>query len=144
MKMLLASLAAIVSTLLPIGASFCLTASDKAPLHLLNKIRMPGIEGDFDHFSVDVKGNRLFLAAEEHHTIEVFDLHSGKMVHSITGFDTPHSIVYVPTVNRLFVIDGGKGGSCQVLDATTYKVRKSIKLSDDADAVICGSTNILF
>ena len=143
MKVLSMFLATAVSTFVLCGPSLADVAADKAPLRLVGTIRMPGIEGDFDHFSVDVKGNRLFLAAEEHHTIEVFDLHSGKMVHSITGFDTPHSIVYVPTVNRLFVIDGGKGGSCQVLDATTYKVQKSIKLSDDADAVVFDSTNHL-
>jgi DNA-binding beta-propeller fold protein YncE len=143
MKVLFAFLTAAVSTLLLTGHAPAAVAADKAPLRLVDTIPMPGIDGDFDHFSVDVKGNRLFLAAEEHHTIEVFDLHSGKMVHSITGFDTPHSIVYVPTVNRLFVIDGGKGGSCQVLDATTYKVQKSIKLSDDADAVVFDSANHL-
>jgi DNA-binding beta-propeller fold protein YncE len=136
MKLLLASLAAIASTLLPIGASHAQAAADKAPLHLLHKIPMPGIEGDFDHFSVDVRGNRLFLAAEEHHTVEVFDLHSGKVLHSITGFDTPHSIVYLPESNKLFVIDGGKGGSCEILDGTTYAVQKSIKLSEDADALV--------
>jgi DNA-binding beta-propeller fold protein YncE len=132
MKVLFAFLTAAVSTLLLTGHAAAAVAADKAPLRLVDTIPMPGIDGDFDHFSVDVKGNRLFLAAEEHHTIEVFDLHSGKMVHSITGFDTPHSIVYVPTVNRLFV-----------LDATTYKVQKSIKLSDDADAVVFDCTNHL-
>jgi len=25
---------------------------------------MPGFTGDFDHFGLDLKGNRLFLAAE--------------------------------------------------------------------------------
>jgi DNA-binding beta-propeller fold protein YncE len=136
MKVLLASLAAVASTLLPMGASYAQAAPDKAPLHLLQKIPLPGIEGDFDHFSADVKGNRLFLAAEEHHTIEVFDLHSGKSIHSIKGFDTPHSLVYLPETNKLFVIDGGKGGSCEILDGTTYAVQKSIKLSEDADALV--------
>jgi DNA-binding beta-propeller fold protein YncE len=143
MKVLSMFLATAVSTFMLSGHSLADAAAEKALLRPVGTIRMPGVEGDFDHFAVDVKGNRLFLAAEEHHTIEVFDLHSGKMVHSIAGFDTPHSIVYVPTVNRLFVIDGGKGGSCQVLDATTYKVQKSIKLSDDADAVVFDSTNHL-
>jgi DNA-binding beta-propeller fold protein YncE len=136
MKLLLASLAATVSTLLPFGASLAQSAPDKAPLRLLQKIPMPGIEGDFDHFSADVKGNRLFLAAEEHHTVEVFDLHTGKVLHSIKGFDTPHSIVYLPESNKLIVIDGGKGGSCEILDGTTYAVQKSIKLAEDADALV--------
>ena len=44
-----------------------------APLRLETSIPMPGIKGDFDHFGADVEGNRLFLAAEEHKTVEVFD-----------------------------------------------------------------------
>jgi hypothetical protein len=35
---------------------------------------MPGFTGDFDHFGLDLRGNRLFLAAEEHKPVEVFDL----------------------------------------------------------------------
>src|SRR5258708_8186277 len=138
MKVLLGLLAA-VSTLLPAGASLADGSADKAPLRLVAKIGWRGIDGDFDHFSADVKGNRLFLAAEEHHTVEVFDLHTGKKLHSITGFDTPHSIVYVPDANKLFIVDGGKGGSVQILNATNYEVQKSIKLSEDADALVYDS-----
>jgi hypothetical protein len=107
-----------------------------APLRLLKTVDLPGVEGDFDHFAVDLKGNRLFLAAEEHHTVEVFDLQTVKPVHSITGLDTPHSILYVPDVNRIFIVDGGKGGSCEILDGTSYKHIASIKLSEDADALV--------
>jgi hypothetical protein len=51
---------------------------------------MPGFTGDFDHFGLDLKGNRLFLAAEEHKTVEVFDLRTGARIHSIEGFGHPH------------------------------------------------------
>jgi DNA-binding beta-propeller fold protein YncE len=122
-------------------AVVCATAGPDAaaPLRLLKSLDLPGIDGDFDHFAADLKGNRLFLAAEEHHTVEVFDLQTGKSIHSITGLDTPHSIVYVPDVNRIFIVDGGKGGSCEVLDGTTYKPIKSIKLTEDADALVYDS-----
>jgi DNA-binding beta-propeller fold protein YncE len=138
MKVLLGLLAA-ASTLLSAGAALAEGVADKAPLRLVSKIALPGIDGDFDHFTADVKGNRLFLAAEEHHTVEVFDLHSGKKLHSIAGFDTPHSMLYVPDANKLFVVDGGKGGSVEVLNATSYAPQKSIKLSEDADALVYDS-----
>ena len=35
---------------------------------------LPGFTGDFDHFAVDEIGGRLFLAGEDHKTVEVFDL----------------------------------------------------------------------
>jgi DNA-binding beta-propeller fold protein YncE len=136
MRSQLVSFAASVTMLLPLSNA-CATAQAEptAPLRLIGTVDMPGVEGDFDHFAVDLKGNRLFLAAEEHHSVEVFDLKSGKPVHSIKGFDTPHSILYLPDADRLFVVDGGNGGSCQILNGTTYQVLSSVKLSADADAM---------
>jgi DNA-binding beta-propeller fold protein YncE len=125
-----------MTLLLAWGSCFAATdANTTPPLRLLRTVALPGIDGDFDHFAVDLKGNRLFLTAEEHHTLEVFDLESGKPVRSVPGFDTPHSALYVPDTDRLFVVDGGKGGSCVVLNGTTYEILKSIKLSEDADAL---------
>jgi DNA-binding beta-propeller fold protein YncE len=133
MKPLAASVAVALAALVSMPA-WCTDAP--APLRLLNSVELPGIDGDFDHFSADLKTNRLFLAAEEHHTVEVHDLQTGKFVHSITGLDTPHSILYVPEANRLFIVDGGKGGSCEILDGTSYQRVKSIKLTEDADALV--------
>jgi DNA-binding beta-propeller fold protein YncE len=136
MRSILALFAAGIAAALS-APTFSATATDAAgPLRLIKTVDLPGVEGDFDHFSLDLKGNRLFLAAEEHHTVEVFDLQTVKPLHSITGLDTPHSILYAPDVNRIFVVDGGKGGSCEVLDGTSYKRIKSIKLSEDADALV--------
>src|SRR6202165_356696 len=81
-------------------------AQDKQPLKLVARTPMPGFSGDFDHFAVDLKGHRLFLAAEEHKTVEVFDLRTGKRIHSITGFGDPHMMVYLPNSNNLIVTDG--------------------------------------
>jgi DNA-binding beta-propeller fold protein YncE len=104
-------------------------------LHLVRTVELPAIDGDFDHFGVDVAGNRLFLAAEEHHTVELFELKTGAPVRSIPGFDTPHSMLLLPGQNQIYVIDGGAGGAARILDATTYKIEKSIELTEDADAI---------
>lgn len=114
-----------------------------APLHLLHKIPLPTIDGDFDHFGVDVEGNRLFLAAEEHHTVELFNLDTGKPLASIGGFDTPHSMTLLLDRNEIYIIDGGQGGAARVINATTYKVEKSIPLTEDADAMAYDATRHL-
>src|SRR6202048_1762034 len=62
-------------------------AKGKQPLKLVTTTPLPGFTGDFDHFALDLNGKRLFLTAEDHKTVEVFDL-DGKHLHSITGFDT--------------------------------------------------------
>src|SRR6266853_6004028 len=69
-------------------------AAGKAPLRLVKTILLPDIEGDFDHFGIDLKGKRLFLTAEDHHSVEVFDLMSGARIKSIEGFGQPHAIVF--------------------------------------------------
>lgn len=93
----------------------------------------PGYAGDFDHFGIDVKGNRLFLAAEDHSTLELFNLKTGQHERTLTGFETPHAIIYLPEHNRLIVTDSGKGMT-KVLDATTYKVVGHLALEPGADS----------
>jgi WD40 repeat protein len=135
MRFSIAALGVAVATLLSAAPSFADSVTANAPLRLIRTITLPAIDGDFDHFGVDLQGNRLFLAAEEHHTIELFDLQTGAPLRSITGFDTPHSMVLLPDHNRIYVIDGGDGGAARILDATTFKIENSIKLTEDADAM---------
>jgi DNA-binding beta-propeller fold protein YncE len=103
-------------------------------LQALGRTELPGYGGDFDHFGVDLAGNRLFLAAEDHGTLEVFDLKSGAHEKTVSGVETPHSIFFIPDMNRLLVTDSG-AGMTKVLDATTYQVTGSIKLVPGADSI---------
>jgi DNA-binding beta-propeller fold protein YncE len=111
-------------------------AQEKSPLKLITTIPLPGFSGDFDHFAVDLKGNRLFLAAEDHKTVEVFDLKSGKSQHSITGFGQPHAILFVPDANRLIVTDGDDFGRVALIDGKSYQIVDSIKLPPGVDGAI--------
>jgi hypothetical protein len=112
--------------------------TQKEILHLETTITIPDVKGAFDHFAADLKGNRLFLAAEDHKSVEVFDLATAKHLRSIAGFDTPHSILYVPSNNTLLVTDSGaedsKDGYVRVVSGETYKVTDSIKVLAAADS----------
>ena len=114
--------------------SLTLKAQEKAklPLKLIATTPMPGFTGDFDHFGLDLKGNRLFLAAEEHKTVEVFDLRTGARTRSIEGFAHPLMMVYLPESNELVVTDGDDN-AVQLVDCTQYKIIKTIKLSPEVD-----------
>ena len=101
-------------------ASFA-RAKEVAPLQLLDAVPLPGFSGDFDHFAVDEKGGRLFLAGEDHKTVEVFDLKTGRRLKSIAGFGTPHSIIYLPESDHILVADGDKG-MLQILRGSDYAV----------------------
>jgi len=105
-------------------------AADKAekagPLKLLKSIDLPGYSGDFDHFALDKTTNRLFLAAEDHKTLEVFDATSGAHLKTIKTFDTPHSILIMPDGSGILVTDSSKDGT-KVLDPKTLAVKKTVK-----------------
>ena len=40
-------------------------AQEKTPLRLVQTVSLPGLQRHWDHFGVDVKGNRLFLTSDE-------------------------------------------------------------------------------
>lgn len=85
-------------------------AADKVPFQpvtLVHMTALPDITGDFDHFAVDLKRNHLFVSAEVHHSVEMFDLRTGEHLQSISGFKTPHSLAFVPEKDELLVADGG-------------------------------------
>ena len=49
-------------------------AQESQPLSLHSRIPLANVKGRIDHFSVDVKGQRLFVAGVGNHTLEVIDL----------------------------------------------------------------------
>jgi DNA-binding beta-propeller fold protein YncE len=116
-------------------------AQEKAALKLIETTPLPGFSGDFDHFAADLKGNRLFLAAEDHKTVEVFDLKSGKPIHSVTGFGQPHAIVYLPDSNRLIVTDGDDFGRVALVSGENYQITDTIKLPDGVDGAVFNPMN---
>ena len=104
-----------------------------APLTLAHAEELPGFTGDFDHFAVDEKGGRLFLAGEDHKTVEVFDLQTGKRLKSIAGFGTPHTIFYLSATDRILVTDGEKG-VLQILRGSDYAVVQHVDGLPGADS----------
>jgi DNA-binding beta-propeller fold protein YncE len=115
-------------------------AQEKLPLKLVATTPLPGFTGDFDHFGLDLKGKRLFLAAEDHKTVEVFDL-DGKRLTSITGFGQPHAILYMPDVNKLIVTDGDGFGMVVLVSGEDYKILDTIKLPPGVDGAVFNAVN---
>jgi DNA-binding beta-propeller fold protein YncE len=116
----------------------CITMSfsngqEQGLLSLETTIPLPNVKGRIDHFSVDVKGQRLFVAAVENHTLEVIDLKSGQRVHTIADLAEPQGVFYDAGTNRLFVACGD--GVTKIFDGTTFQLLTSAKFPDDADNI---------
>lgn len=106
------------------------------PLKLIQTISMPGLhDGDFDHFVADVQDHLLFLTAEENSAVEVFDLSTNKLIHTISDIKAPHSMVYRADLKKLFVVDGD-AAEVKIYQGDSYKPVGSIKLMDDADSSV--------
>ena len=107
-------------------------ASQQEPLKPLGHTAIPGYTGDFDAITPDPPLNRSFMAAEDHGTVEVFNLETGKHLRTLTTFGTPHQIFLVPGTHRMIVTDSGKDGTA-IVDTRTYEVLGHIKLAPGAD-----------
>jgi DNA-binding beta-propeller fold protein YncE len=119
-------------------------AQEKPPLKLIATTPMPGFTGDLDHFGLDQKGNRLFLASEDQKTVEVFDLGTGERIHSIRGFGQPLTMAYLAEFNRLIVTDGGDTDAVELVDCKDYKIIKTLKLGHGVDHGVYNPVNKFF
>ena len=99
-----------------------LTAGARAQgkaLQLSQTIPLPDFhDGDFDHFTVDLHGNRLFVAAEENSKVLVFDLRTNKLLHTITDLKAPHAILFREDLKKIFVVDGDLP-ACKIYNSDT-------------------------
>jgi YVTN family beta-propeller protein len=103
-------------------------------LNLDKTIRLPGVKGRFDHFSIDAKGKRLFVAALGNNTLEVIDVAAGKVIKSVRGLHKPTGVLYLPERNQIIVANGDDG-TCKIFDGASYDLVRSIDSLDDADNV---------
>jgi YVTN family beta-propeller protein len=95
---------------------------------------MPHVAGRIDHMSIDVKGQRLFVAALGNNTLEVIDIKNAKLLQTIPGLREPQGIAYVPNTNRIYVANGADG-SLRVFDGSSFQLIKTVPYADDADNV---------
>jgi DNA-binding beta-propeller fold protein YncE len=118
-------------------AQFAIPArgQDAPPLKLAQTLTLPAdVRGNFDHFGVDLKGNRLFATPEGYKAVLVFELKSGKPIHTITGIGKPHAVLYREDLDRIYITDGD-AGDVKIFDGKTYALLSSVKLLEDADSI---------
>jgi DNA-binding beta-propeller fold protein YncE len=110
------------------------TATGQVPLKRVQELQFPSsVKGRLDHLGVDIRGNRLFVVAEEAHQMLVFDLKMGAFNRAIS-IDHPHAVLYRDDLNRIYVTDEGKG-ALNVYDGKSYDLLKSVPLKVDADSM---------
>src|SRR5260370_21120014 len=109
-------------------------AQQAPPLKLIQTIRLPDTEGNFSHFDLDLKGNRLFATLEKLKSVDVLDLRTLKLIHRISGIEEPASVFYRADLDRIYVTDD-PSAALKIYDGKTHTLIKSAKLLLDAESV---------
>ncbi len=109
-----------------------LRGGETPSLELVKTIPLPGVTGRFDHFAVDLKGHRLFVAALGNNTLEVIDLAGGRRLTSIKGLGKPTGVLFMPDLDRLFVACGDDN-ALKVFEGGSLRPVKTLTGLDDAD-----------
>lgn len=107
-------------------------AQAQSSVKLIHTVSLPGYTGDFDHFAADFDRNRLLLAAEDHGTVEVFDLNTSAHLNTVNGFGNPHSILVRKGIHTVFITDSTKLNAT-IRDADTYAKKQTVKLTPGSD-----------
>ncbi|MBZ5527289.1 MAG: YncE family protein [Acidobacteriia bacterium] len=100
------------------------------PMVLTEAVPLPGVQGRFDHFATDGKG-QVFVSALGNNSVEVIDVSARLRSHSITGIPNPQGVVYATDVKKLFA--SSSKGLLYIYDGTTYELIKSIDFHGDVD-----------
>jgi hypothetical protein len=103
-------------------------------LALRGRIDLPDVNGRIDHFSADVKGQRLFMAALGNHTVEVLDVQAGRRINTLPNLAEPQGLYYDPSASRLFVACAGDG-AIKIFEGGTFRLLDTVKFSADADNI---------
>lgn len=102
---------------------------EASSLVLSQTVSVPGVQGGFNHISVDARRLRLFAAAPTNSTLEMIDLKAGKPWRTLAG-EKPAAARYAPEFDQLYV---SRGQSLYIYDGKTYDVVARIYLGSNLD-----------
>ena len=120
------------------------TNAEDAMLTLTAKIPLPDVSGRIDHIAFDAANNLAVIAALGNNTIEVVNINTNQVVHTITGLHEPQGVAYIPSLQSL-VVANGDNGECIFFETKNYTQISSVNLKDDADNIRYDKeTNILY
>jgi YVTN family beta-propeller protein len=103
-------------------------------LRKVGVIPLPGVEGRFDHFAFDAKGERLYVAALENQTLEVIDTRNNARAGTVKKLGNPAGVAFAADTGRL-AVGCGADEACVILNAATLEPVGKFSSLPDADNV---------
>src|SRR6202162_6610880 len=110
-------------------------AQEKTPLRLVQTVSLTGLQRHWDHFGVDLKSNRLFVTSVYDPVVDVFDMRTNKLIHTITGLKGSHNLLTFPEMKKIVVVDG-EASELKIFNYDTYELMGHTDLTIDADPAV--------
>ncbi|MEO6005045.1 MAG: YncE family protein [Opitutus sp.] len=95
---------------------------------------LAGVVGRFDHFAVDLKTQRMFVAALGNDTVEVIDVAANKRLQTIRDVRKPQGVAYLAAQNQI-VVASGADGTVKFFNGASYEIEHTLTGLNDADNV---------
>lgn len=108
------------------GAAFAAPAPDARVYHREQQVSLPGSGHSWGFVALDPTRPYLFLARREN-GLSVFDVEQQRLLKTIDGSAGANGVVFVPTLNRVFVLN--TDGSLGVVELSTLKLLKRIPVA---------------
>jgi hypothetical protein len=104
-------------------------AQEEKALAPAKTIPLPDVQGGFNHMSSDIKRGYVFATATTIKTVEIVDMKSGELLHSLSG-DGAAAALFAPEFNQLYVTRNRK--VC-IYDGTSFVLLTNINVPSSVD-----------
>jgi DNA-binding beta-propeller fold protein YncE len=84
---------------------------------------------------VDVKSNRLFVTSGDEPVVDVIDMRTNKLIHTIAGTKGSHNVLTFPEMKKIVVVDG-EASELKIYNYDTYELMGHTELTIDADPAV--------
>ena len=119
-------------------------AQEKQALRLVQTLPLPGVEGRLDHMGVDVEHKRLFVAAVDHHTLEVIDLTAGSALKGLAGFNGTQDALFLGgNFHKLYV--SSLDGHVRIFQGEGFQLVQDFKVEPGPNRLLWDpATNLIY
>lgn len=109
--------------------------SNNYTVRITDSMPLPNVGERFDHMSIDVQDQLVFVAARGNNSVDVANLITEDVSHIITGLNEPQGVYYNSQNGELYVSNGGDGTVDVFGVKDNYHLLKVLNFSGDADNI---------
>lgn len=123
-----------VSTKTTSTTTTAFSTADSYEISITDSMALPSVADRFDHLSLDISAQLVFIAAHGNNSVYVASLITEGVVNVIKGLNQPQGVFYDQQNNELYVSNGGDG-TLDIFNVANYHLIKTLDFYSDADNI---------